>query len=139
MEETTSSEATLSIVSKLAATAPAGKKRGRKPKENNPRFESSIKLTKIALISKLARKFNLNPIDMQTIIHASLDMICEALESGKTVEFREFGVFKPVYHIARVGRNPKNPDSTYEIPAHYSIRFKPGKRMRDFCRNGKKA
>ncbi len=89
-------------------------------------------LTKRDLSLSIARSTAINQQDVATIVQQVLDGICDALESGRHVEFREFGVFEVIERRARIGRNPKKPEETFEIPARKTVRFKPGKRMRDF-------
>jgi DNA-binding protein HU-beta len=53
-----------------------------------------------------------------------------ALNCGKTVELRNFGIFKTVQRLPRMGRNPKNPAVPIPIPAQNRIKFRPGKHIR---------
>jgi nucleoid DNA-binding protein len=46
------------------------------------------------------------------------------------VELRNFGVFEVRLTKARVGRNPNEPGSRYDIPERASVKFKMGKIMR---------
>ena len=46
------------------------------------------------------------------------------------MELRNFGVFDVVTRKARVGRNPKNPTVTVQIPPKKTVRFRPGKELK---------
>tara|TARA_B100000579_G_scaffold50959_1_gene35490 strand:+ start:167 stop:499 length:333 start_codon:yes stop_codon:yes gene_type:complete len=68
--------------------------------------------------------------DLQVIVHHALDCISDALAEGRKVELRNFGVFDVVTRKARVGRNPKNPTVTVQIPPKKTVRFRPGKELK---------
>ncbi len=65
------------------------------------------------------------------VVQATLDQIRGAVANRQTVELRNFGVFQVVKREARVGRNPKNPGVDVPIPARYTVKFKPGKEMKN--------
>ena len=44
---------------------------------------------------------------------------------------RNFGAFQVREVAAKVGRNPKKPDIEVHIPARASVKFKPGKEMKE--------
>ncbi len=69
--------------------------------------------------------------DLQVIVHHTLDCISDALAEGRKVELRNFGVFDVVTRKARVGRNPKNPTVTVQIPPKKTVRFRPGKELKN--------
>ena len=60
----------------------------------------------------------------------ALYQITEELAAGRTVEFRNFGVFEVMCRKARVGRNPNAPKDTVPIPERMVVKFKPGKEMK---------
>lgn len=64
------------------------------------------------------------------VIQQSLEDIMDYLKEGRTIEFRNFGVFEVRERKARTGRNPKRPDETVAIPAHKVVAFRQGKEMR---------
>ena len=68
--------------------------------------------------------------DLQVVVHHTLDCISAALAEGRKVELRNFGVFDVVTRKARVGRNPKNPTVTVQIPPKKPVRFRPGKELK---------
>ena len=64
---------------------------------------------------------------VETIIEA----MRRSLATGGRIELRGFGVFLVKRRTRGIGRNPKRPDEQVEIPPGFTIRFKPGKELRD--------
>jgi nucleoid DNA-binding protein len=87
-------------------------------------------MTKRDLVIKVARQTNCKQADVMDIIQLALDTITEELAAGRTVEFRNFGVFEVMCRKARVGRNPNAPKATVPIPERMVVKFKPGKEMK---------
>lgn len=69
---------------------------------------------------------------VETIIEA----MRRSLASGGRIELRGFGVFLVRRRKRGIGRNPKRPDEQVEIPPGFTIRFKPGKELRDLMAGG---
>jgi hypothetical protein len=53
------------------------------------------------------------------------------LARGENVELRNFGVLEVRLTKPRVGRNPNKPESSFVIPSRATVKFKPGKIMRE--------
>jgi integration host factor subunit beta len=87
-------------------------------------------MTKRDLVVRIASETGIPQDDVHTVIQKFLDYISDALGQAEHVEFREFGVFDVVTRKPRVGRNPKRPTQTVQIPKRNVIKFKPGKRMK---------
>ena len=87
-------------------------------------------MTKRDLVIKVARQTNCKQADVMDIIQLALDTITEELAAGRTVDFRNFGVFEVMCRKARVGRNPNAPKDTVPIPERMVVKFKPGKEMK---------
>ena len=87
-------------------------------------------LTKRDLVIAIATETNLNQTDVYNVVQLTLDGIIDALQSGKHVEFRDFGVFEIVTRKSRIGRNPNKPEDTVEIPTRKVVKFKPSKKMK---------
>ena len=69
------------------------------------------------------------------MLQKTLDYITEALAANEHVEFREFGVFDVCTRKSRIGRNPKKPENTVIIPERKTVKFKPGKRMKQLIQD----
>jgi len=87
-------------------------------------------LTKRDLVTQISKETGMTQLQVFDIVQRTLDGIINALESGKHVEFREFGVFQITERKARIGRNPNKPENIVVIPVRKVVKFKPGKRMR---------
>ena len=64
-------------------------------------------------------------------VETILDVLRQALSRGERIELRGFGVFLVKPRKRGIGRNPKRPTEEVEIPPGFTIRFKPGKELRD--------
>ena len=87
-------------------------------------------LTKRDLVTRISKETGITQLDVFAIVQKTLDGIIDALDAGKHVEFREFGVFEIAERKARIGRNPNKPEDIVKIPVRKVVKFKPGKRMR---------
>ena len=65
------------------------------------------------------------------VISETLDAIRDSLAKGKTVELRNFGVFKIETRKQRIGRNPKNPGVDIQIPERSVVKFRAGKELKE--------
>lgn len=93
-------------------------------------------ITKRDLVLKITdqlgqKKMNFTQRDVQEIVQSLIDEITESLTQGDTVVLRNFGAFQVKEVAAKVGRNPKHPESEVMIPARASVKFKPGKELKD--------
>jgi nucleoid DNA-binding protein len=92
-------------------------------------------LTKRDLVVQISNEVGAVQSLIFDVIQRTLDQITDALARGDTVELRNFGVLEVRLTKPRVGRNPNEPDSEFTIPARATVRFKPGKIMRQRVRN----
>ncbi len=88
-------------------------------------------LTKRELVTEISQETGITQLDVFTVVQKTLDGIVDALNKGRHVEFREFGVFKLIKRKSRIGRNPNKPENVVVIPTRTVVKFKPGKRMRE--------
>lgn len=87
-------------------------------------------LTKRDLVIRISNETGVPQNKVFSIIQKTLDYITESLAEGENVELRKFGVFEVRLTKQRVGRNPKKPEENYDIPPRATVKFKPGKVMR---------
>ena len=87
-------------------------------------------LTKRDLVVRISNETGLVQGDVIAVVQKTLDYITESLACGRDVELRNFGVFEVRLTKPRVGRNPNEPGSRYDIPERATIKFKMGKIMR---------
>ena len=75
-------------------------------------------------------ELKLHQSQVSDVISETLDAIRDSLASGKTVELRNFGVFKIETRKQRIGRNPKNPGVDIQIPERSVVKFRAGKELK---------
>ena len=86
-------------------------------------------MTKKEIVSKITEETNIKQVDVKKVVQRTLDHITGALSGGKTVELRNFGVFKVKTRKPRIGRNPKT-GTTVSIPERKVVTFKAGMIMK---------
>ncbi|HWL51487.1 MAG TPA: HU family DNA-binding protein [Chthoniobacteraceae bacterium] len=87
-------------------------------------------LTKRDLVVRISNETGVAQNHVSTVVQKTLDYILESLAEGRDVELRNFGVFEVRLTGPRVGRNPNEPGSRYDIPPRATVKFKQGKLMR---------
>jgi len=87
-------------------------------------------LTKRDLVVRISNETGVVQTQVFDVIQKTLDYITESLAEGNDVELRNFGVFEIRLTKPRVGRNPNEPGSRYDIPERATVKFKMGKVMR---------
>jgi nucleoid DNA-binding protein len=73
-------------------------------------------MTKADLVKEVAEKTGFTQRDAAAVVNAFLDAISTALVSRKNIEIRGFGRFKIKSRKARLARNPRKPQDTFEVP-----------------------
>ena len=68
---------------------------------------------------------------VQDVVGRTVDIIRNALSSGQDVEFRGLGALRITIRKARIGRDPRKPEIEVVIPTRASVRFKPGKELKE--------
>jgi integration host factor subunit beta len=86
-------------------------------------------LTKKDLVLAVARDTGITQVEVKRVIQRTLDLLIENLKEGKTIELRNFGVFKVRQRAPRRGRNPKTGQEV-PVPPKRVVVFKPGLLMR---------
>ncbi len=88
-------------------------------------------MIKKELVEQIAEETGFLSTDVRVVLQLALDKMVDTLAQGKRIEFRDFGVFETIQRRPRIGRNPSNPQQTYDVPARKVVRFKPGKMMKE--------
>ena len=86
-------------------------------------------MTKKEIVLKVAVETGLKQLDVKNVVQKSLQVIVQSLAAGKTVELRNFGVFKVKSRKGRTGRNPKTGEKV-PVPPKRVVAFKPGLLMK---------
>ena len=87
-------------------------------------------MTKRDLVVKVAKETGFVQNDVAVIVQQMIDCIAAELTAGKSVEFRNFGVFEIKVRKSRIGRNPKKPEETVVIPKRIVVKFRAGKELK---------
>lgn len=86
--------------------------------------------TKREIVLALSREYNLSQAMALSIVERVFREIGTAIAEGRHCEFRDFGSFTVSTRKPRVGRNPHQPESTFQIPVRRGVKFRPGKILR---------
>ncbi|HET9870892.1 MAG TPA: HU family DNA-binding protein [bacterium] len=95
-----------------------------------------MKLVLQDIVDEVSKAAGLAPPDAQVVARRILSCLEEGLFQGETIEIRDFGVFKTRRVEGRVGRDLKR-GTAIALPAHWKIKFKPGKRLKPVPVGGK--
>ncbi len=87
-------------------------------------------LTKRDMVVKISNDVGITQQETFAVIQKTLEHITESLANGNNVELRNFGVFEVRLTKSRIGRNPNKPETDVIIPARATVKFKPGKVLR---------
>lgn len=87
-------------------------------------------LNKQELVSVVAEEVDLPKAKAGEVVDAVFSAIEKALKGGQEVRLVGFGSFVTAHRKATKGRNPRTGEEI-DIPASTSVRFKPGKTLKD--------
>lgn len=88
-------------------------------------IKGGLRMTKKEIVLQIAEETGLKQKDVKVITQRTLDIIIESLAVGKTVELRNFGIFKVKERRGRIGRNPRTGVEVAVPPKKIAV-FKPG-------------
>ena len=91
-------------------------------------------MTKQDLVARISEETGMAQSHVALVVEKTLEGITDSLSRNEGIELRNFGVFEVRFRKARVGRNPADPTKEYPIPARASVKFKPGKLMKELVR-----
>jgi DNA-binding protein HU-beta len=83
------------------------------------------------LVNRVAETTKVPRAQAALAVETIIDVMRQSLARGDRIELRGFGVFLVKRRKRGIGRNPKRPTEEVEIPPGLTIRFKPGKELRD--------
>ena len=87
-------------------------------------------MNKVDIIDAVAEATGISKKDATTATETMLDSIRDALSRKEAVSLAGFGSFEATYRAERKGHNPHTGQSMV-IPASYSLRFKPSKKLKE--------
>lgn len=87
-------------------------------------------MIKADIVSRVAEASEVSRVKAAAAVDTVLQAMKTALSDGKRIELRGFGVFQVRDRKRGVGRNPRT-GIEIEITPGKTVRFKPGKELRD--------
>ena len=88
-------------------------------------------MVKNDIVNAVAKTAGLERQKATQAVETIIDVLREALSRGERIELRGFGVLLVKPRKRGFGRNPKRPTEVVQIPPGFTIRFKPGKELRN--------
>jgi DNA-binding protein HU-beta len=89
-----------------------------------------VAVIKLDIVNHVVDQTGLSKTTAEKAVDTVFESVKGALTRGERVEFRGFGIFEVRPRKTGVGRNPKS-GAVVSIPRGQSIRFRPGKGLRD--------
>ena len=87
-------------------------------------------MLKLDIINHVAERTGVPKMKAEIAVEALFDAMKDAMKKGERIELRGFGVFVVKPRKRGIGRNPRT-GTQVAIPEGKTIRFKPGKDLRD--------
>ncbi len=87
-------------------------------------------ITRKELSERIAEKTGHSQAAVRAMLKTLFDEVVEELSQGNRIEFRDFGVFEVRTRAPRIAHNPRSLNRVL-VPERKSVKFKPGKGMRD--------
>ncbi|MBN3039677.1 MAG: integration host factor subunit beta [Candidatus Omnitrophica bacterium] len=81
------------------------------------------------IVLKISQETGIKQIVVKEVVQRTFDAILSALQDGKRIELRNFGVFQVKKRKRRIGRNPKT-GQVVPVPERQTVVFKPGLEMK---------
>jgi DNA-binding protein HU-beta len=88
-------------------------------------------MIKTDLVNRAMREAGVSRTTAVLAVEAIINALLQSLVRGDRIELRGFGVFEVKNRKRGIGRNPKRPKEDVVIPPGLTIRFKPGKELRN--------
>ena len=87
-------------------------------------------MIKADIVNRVVEESDVSRVKAAQAVDTIIDGLRNALANGHRIELRGFGVFQVKERKRGIGRNPKT-GVEVKIPPGYTIRFKPGKDLRN--------
>lgn len=88
-------------------------------------------MNKKELVESTSIKTGYTKKEVANVIEAAVEVTAESLKKGDNIKLVGFGTLNPVNRKARIGRNPRKPQETIEIPACTGVVFKMSKELKE--------
>lgn len=92
--------------------------------------ETMASITKREIVSELSEQTGVIQATVADLVDAFIDLVGKKLAEGNDVTFRTFGTFEVRVSKSKIGRNPNVPGSQVRIPDRCTVKFKPGRELK---------
>jgi nucleoid DNA-binding protein len=93
-------------------------------------MERRPEMTKNELVQSISKKAGISIKEANEALNATTSSFSDTLKKGDGITIVGFGSFSVAQRAARTGRNPQT-GKTIQIPASKTVRFKPGKSLKE--------
>jgi|TARA_B100001146_G_C16167609_1_gene428557 DNA-binding protein HU-beta len=93
-------------------------------------FEELLSMIKVDIVNQVSTNASITKVKAEIAVDAVFEAMRVSMERGERIELRGFGVFQVKPRKRGIGRNPRT-GKEVRIPPGRTIRFKPGKDLRN--------
>jgi len=87
-------------------------------------------MTKADIVDRIAEGTGLTKIETKAVVEGFMTTVKQAMEEGRRIELRGFGVFEVEHRAPRTGRNPQTNEPVH-IDARYEPVFRPSDKFQE--------
>ena len=87
-------------------------------------------MIKVDLVNEVSKLAAITKVKAEVAVDAIFDALRRSMQRGQRIELRGFGTFQVRQRKRGIGRNPRTGQEV-PIPPGRTIRFRPGKDLRD--------
>jgi len=87
-------------------------------------------MTKADIVDRIAKGTGLTKIETKAVVEGFMTTVKQAMEEGRRIELRGFGVFEVEHRAPRTGRNPQTNEPVH-IDARYEPVFRPSDKFQE--------
>ena len=87
-------------------------------------------MIKVDIVNEVSKIADITKVKAEVAVDAVFDAMRVSMQRGERIELRGFGVFQVKPRKRGIGRNPRT-GKEVRIPPGRTIRFKPGKELKD--------
>ena len=95
-------------------------------------------MTKADIVDRIAEGTGLTKIETKAVVEGFMTTVKQAMEEGRRIELRGFGVFEVEHRAPRTGRNPQTNEPVH-IDARYEPVFRPSDKFQKAVDDAQKA
>jgi len=87
-------------------------------------------VTKADIVDRIAEGTGLTKVETKAVVEGFMTTVQDAMEEGRRIELRGFGVFEVEHRAPRTGRNPQTNEPVH-IEDRYEPVFRPSRQFRE--------